>query len=153
MGGMFRPSLSEEAETMIGYFLTIALVLLSVYVSRIPPRILKNFKTSSLWQVGGFLVVILLTHVYGWIVGILAGLAYALILSRSFRYINEGMVDFVPTEVILNTSDTVIVPENHRWWSEKVLGENPFLIREKEVKTSAVQDDSERSMGSSTSTR
>lgn len=153
MGGMFRPTLSEEAETMIGYFLTIGLVLLSVYVSRIPPHILRKFKTSSIWQVGGFLLVVLLTQTYGWVIGILAGLAYALILSRSFRYINEGMADYIPTDILLTNGDTVIVPENHRWWSEKVLGENPFLIREKEVKTSAVQDDSERSMGSSTSTR
>jgi hypothetical protein len=45
------------------------------------------------------------------------------------------------------------VPENHRWLGERIMGENPFMIRDKEVKTSAVQDFSEMNMGASTNTR
>jgi hypothetical protein len=55
--------------------------------------------------------------------------------------------------LIIEDSDTEIVPRNHRWFLEKIMGENPILIHEKDVSTSAVQDMSEKSMGSSTVTK
>lgn len=157
MGGV-RMSVLDEIQTMAGYFLLIGLTLVSVYVSRIPPSTLALFKTPG-YQALGLAAVVLITAQYGWVHGILAALAYALVLARALRVINEGfgsnesIIDFIPASIILEDSGTEIVPENQRWFVEKVLGENPFLIREKEVKTQAVQDLSEQSMGSSRSSK
>ena len=155
IGGM-RMTALDEIQVMAGHFLLLALVLTSVYVSRIPPNTLALFR-NPVYQVLGLAAVILITNQYGWIHGILAALAFALVLSRAVRTINEGFgssesIDNFHGEFILG-SGTDIIPENQRWFVEKVLGENPFLIREKEVKTQAVQDLSEQSMGSSRSSK
>lgn len=157
MGGM-RMTALDEVQVMSGHFLLLALVLTSVYVSRIPPSTLALFR-KPVYQVLGLAAVVLITNQYGWIHGILAALAFALVLSRALRTINEGfgssenLTNFIPSGIIVEDSDTDIVPENQRWFVEKVLGENPFLIREKEVKTQAVQDLSEQSMGASRSSK
>jgi hypothetical protein len=156
MGGM-RMTALDEVQVMTGHFLLVALVLTSVYVSRIPPSTLALFR-KPVYQVLGLAAVILITNQYGWIHGILAALAFALVLSRALRTINEGfnssenLTNFIPAGILID-SGTDIIPENQRWFVEKVLGENPFLIREKEVKTQAVEDSSEQSMGSSRSSK
>jgi hypothetical protein len=151
MGGL-RYTAMDEIQTMMGHFLLIGLILTCVYVSRIPRDVLQKFRHSS-FQMIGLLIVILITSCYGWIHGTLAALAYALIVSRAIRTINEGLIDFVPPTISFWPSDVEIVPENHRWLGERIMGENPFMIRDKEVKTSAVQDFSEMNMGASTNTR
>jgi len=151
MGGL-RHTAMDEIQGMIGHFLLIGLILISVYVSRIPRDTLHIFRRSP-YQILGLVGVILITFQYGWIHGTMAALAYALIVSRAIRTINEGMTDFVPPTVSFWPSNAEIVPENHRWLGERIMGENPFIIREKEVKTSAVQDFSETNMGASTNTR
>lgn len=154
MGG-FQFSVANEIQVMSGYFVLIALVLLSVYVSRIPKDILRLF-SQPLFQIGGLALVIGITTIYGWIHGIMAALAFALIVSRSLRRVGEGITDYIPMDtnvLVIEDPDSIIIPENHRWFGEKIMGENPYLIREKEVRTTAIQDLSERSMGSSTVTR
>ena len=76
--------------------------------------------------------------------GIVAALAYALVVSRAMRGNMEGFSDL---------EDTYVISDTHRWFGEKIMNENPFIIRDKNVSTSAVQDMSEKSMGSSSSTR
>jgi hypothetical protein len=154
MGGV-RTDVMDEIKVMTGHFLLIGLILLCVYVSRIPRTTLLLFANPG-YQALGAVSIILITLQYGWIHGIMAALAFALLVSRAIRKINEGLVDYVPFSVntlVIEDPDTTYVAENHRWFVERVLGETPFLIREKEVRTSAVQDLSERSMGSSTVTR
>jgi hypothetical protein len=154
LGGM-RPSVLDEASVMVGHFTLLILVLVCVYVSRIPGHILDLFK-RPLYQVLGLFTIIFITSQYGWIHGILAALAFALVLSRATRSSKEGLVDYIPLQaeaVVIEDPDSIYVPENHRWFGERVLGERPFIIRDKEVKTSAVQDLSERSMGSSSVTK
>jgi hypothetical protein len=97
-----------------------------------------------LWQGLGLLLVLVITVVYGSTHGIIAALAYALVVSRAMRGNMEGFIDL---------EDTYIISGKHRWFGEKVMHENPFLIRDKNVTTSAVQDMSERSMTSSSSSR
>jgi hypothetical protein len=156
MGGM-RQSALEEVQIMTGHFILLGLVLLSVYVSRIPTTTITYFR-QPLYQFLGLVLILILTTQYGWIHGILAALAYALVVSRALRTkdAKEGLLDYIPfsaNTLVIEDPDSTYVPENHRWFIERVMGETPFLIREKEVKTSAVQDLSERSMGSSTVTR
>ena len=156
VGGV-RNTVLDEVEVMTGHFLLLGLVLTSVYVSRIPATTLAYFR-RPLVQVLGFASIILITARYGWIHGILGALAFALVVSRALRQRSEGMTNFLPLEMgspvlIIEDSDTEIIPRNHRWFLEKIMGENPILIHEKDVSTSAVQDMSEKSMGSSTVTK
>ncbi len=147
-----RIGLVQEMQETAGNFLLLGLVLISVYVSRIPPEILSKFR-GLLWQGIGLITILIITSNYGWVHGILAALAYSLVVSRALRSGGyEGFVDTLetlPSVVLPDNNGTYIVPKNHRWFQEKVLNENPFVIREKEVSTSAVQDMSERGMGSS----
>jgi hypothetical protein len=143
-GGVHRPVV-EEIQIMSGYFILLFLVLTSVYISRIPDSILRKFR--SRWIQGLCLIAILfITNIYGWVHGILAALAFSLIVSHTMRSINEGLHDFIPS-VYQTSTYTTLVPKNHRWFGESILGENPLLIRENPVNTSAVQDYSERTMG------
>ncbi len=143
-----RMSVKDEISVMSGHFLLLALVLVSVYSSRVPFSVLKRMRSMK-YQVLGLFVVIGITACYGWLHGILAVLAYALIVSRALRSETgtEGMTDLVVPVFLTDSDGTSIVTDKHRWFSEKVLGENPFLIREKDVNTTAVQDLSERNMG------
>lgn len=153
-GGSIRKALIDEIQETAGIFILIGLVLSSVYVSRIPKEVLKFFR-STLGQIVGLGGVLFITATYGWTHGILAALAYSLIVSRAIRRGGDVesflSVEEYPAVVLPESQDTILVPKNHRWFSEKVLGENPFLIRDKEVTTSAVQDLSERGMGSNSS--
>ncbi len=159
MGGV-RPNVLQDIQEMLGHFLLVGLVLVCVYVPRIPEDTLVLFR-RKLIQLAGFLAVILITVQYGWIHGILAALAFTLLVSRALKVpsvyeglsVSQTMIHSQPQTFIVEDSNTIYVPENHRWFVEKVLGENPFLIREKEVMTTAVQDLSEKSMGFSTVTK
>lgn len=153
MGGM-RKSLVHELQETAGAFILLGLVLTSVYVSRIPKETLGYFR-NPFGQALGLGAVLFITTTYGWVHGIVAALAYALVVSRALRRGGDiesfdDIVDY-PAVVLPEGQDTILVPKNHRWFLEKVMGETPFLIRDKEVTTSAVQDLSDRGMGSNTS--
>lgn len=152
-GGGMRPIVLNEFITMGGYFLLISLILLCVYVSRVPKTTLALFK-HPIYQSLGLFFIILITLYFGWVHGIVAALAFSLVISNAYRENVEGMADYIPLDgeaLIIedSNSENTIIPRKHRWFVEKVLGENPVLIQEKEVQTNAVQDMSERSMGSS----
>ncbi len=148
-GGYRTPAL-DECGIMVGHGIVIGLVLLSVYVSRIPSDTVAKFGSLP-YQLLGLFAVVSITGVYGWIHGILAALAFMLIVSRALRVKREGLEDYIPAMIVTEGDGTEIIPDEHRWFVEKVLGENPFLVREKEVRTSAVQDFSERNMGNDSS--
>lgn len=149
--GGYRMPVLHECAIMTGHAILIVLVLLSVYVSRIPSGVLDKFAHLP-YQFLGLLAVVSITGVYGWIHGILAALAFTLIVSRALRPTREGLEDYDgPAVLIADSQETDIVPGKQRWFSEKVLGENPFLLRERTVSTSAVQDLSERGSGSGSS--
>lgn len=155
--GAVRMPVLDEIQVMSGHFLLLFLILVSVYVSRIPNATLVYFK-HPIVQLLTISSILLITAKYGWIHGILAAIAAALVLTRAKRTIpqqgvQEGLVDYIPAAFIIEDPETMVVPQNHRWFVEKVLGERPIMIHEKEVQTSAVQDFSERSMGTSSVTR
>jgi hypothetical protein len=139
---------------MSSYFLLLFLVLVSVYVSRIPEEVYAYFR-NTLVQVLGLVCILGITHYYGLIHGILAALAFSLIISHALRSrpSSEGFTEYTPAIFIssVDGDNTLVVPKNHRWFGEKILGERPQLIREKGVSTSAIQDYSDRTMGTSSS--
>jgi len=147
-------SIFNEVSGMSTYIVLVILVLISVYTSRIPESVLTWFRLSAIQGIS-LVAIFLITAQYGWVHGILAVLAFALVISLAIRTTpaNSGFQDYTPAVIFSNGIDTTLIPADNRWWSEKVLGENPFLIREREVKTSAVQDLSERSMSNSSVSR
>lgn len=154
-GGGAYPSILGEVRSMSSNILLVGLVLVSAYVSRIPSDILAYFR-SRIVQGLSLVAIFLLTTNYGWIHGILAALAFALVLSRAIREAKpaaSGFQDYTPAVIFSNNVDTTLIPQDNRWFVEKVLGENPYLIRERDVRTNAVQDDSERSMTASRSSK
>jgi hypothetical protein len=149
-GGVQRPVI-EELKAMSNYFLLGFLILVCVYVSRIPSSILIEFRKSSV-QFLGILAIVFITIYYGPIHGILSALAFSLVVSHALRMNQqEDLVNYSPSIYITDADNTTVIPKNHRWFGEKILGETPILIREKGVTTSAVQDLSERTMGTNTS--
>jgi len=150
-GGVQQPVVDEIIQ-MTGHFSLLFLVLVCVYVSRIPNDILYKFKKTWV-QVLGVLGIMTLTSLYGYIHGILAALAFSLVVSRALRDSSEGFAGSCYTPVLFldNDDSTTFIPKSHKWFGEKILGENPIAIREDRVTTSAVQDLSERTMGTNSS--
>jgi len=146
-GGVPRARVLDEAHVMTGHILLVFLILVCVYLSRIPNSVLSKFK-QSLYQILGLFGIIVITTTYGWIHGIIATLAFVLVVSRAYRQ-TEDFADYVPS--VFLTSDGIAVDQSHLWLNEKILGENPVLIRDSSVKTSAVQDLSATSSKSSSS--
>lgn len=146
-GAAPRAKVLDEVQVMSGHIILAFLILVSVYVSRIPTQVLSKFK-YSLYQILGLFGIIVLTTSYGWIHGIIATLAFVLVVSRAYRS-SETFADYVPS--VFLTSEGVAVDQSQRWLSEKILGENPILIRDKDVKTSAIQDLSETTAKTSSS--
>jgi hypothetical protein len=150
IGGTPQSSVLNEIQYMSGYFILLFLVLVCVYVSRIPESYLQMIRKRWV-QVGCFLTIIVLTVQYGYVHGILAALAFSLVLSHALRTTQEGLLDYTSiSSPVMFLDDTGItsIPSGHRWFGEKILGENPRLIHEKNVSTSSIQDLSERTMGS-----
>jgi hypothetical protein len=145
LGGV-RPSVIEEGRTMMSFFVLLFLILCIVYTSRIPPVWFQRFR-NPLWQFVGFVLVFGISDLFGWSHGILAALVFALLLSHAYVLAprtNESFVNYIIDKDCKKDS---------RWFSERVLGENPFLIREITAPTSAIQDYSEKNMNSSHSSK
>jgi len=146
-GGVHRP-VTQEIIVMSGHFILLFLILVCVYVSRIPDSVIVRFKQVR-FQLLGVLAIIGITVLYGYVHGILAALAFSLVLSHALRsgVVSEGFNCGSRTSYISFDDSTSFIPNNHKWLVEKILGETPTAIREKPVTTSAVQDLSERTMG------
>jgi len=147
-GAPVSAKIIEEVHVMSGHVVLVFLVLVCAYTSRIPNTILDKFKTSA-YKFGSLFLIILLTSMYGWIHGIIASLAFALVISRAYRH-TEGFSTYEPDTY---TDDITFVDNSHKWLIESILGETPKVIRDREVNTTAVQDMSEKNMGISRSSR
>ena len=87
--------------------------------------------------------VALLYHVtanFGWTVGIVLAVFSALLIGA-------GSNRRLPVKEGFN-SDIKLIQPKQKWFVEKVLGENPFLIEEENVLTFPVQDNSRKGTGS-----
>ena len=70
---------------------------------------------------------------------------------------SEGFHNFKPSFMPSDVRNTYVVVGNkgsdERWFIERVLKEQPYIIKEDAIETSAVQDDSGRDMSNSHSSR
>lgn len=115
-----------------------------VFLDKIPVDIRKQSDTI----LGRALLIVyttVVTMLFGWPMGILAALMSALLIGAGGvhpikKMIKEGFASEVNTRIIPNGKK--------RWFVEKALGENPTIIEDDRVDTSAVQDLSEKNTGS-----
>jgi hypothetical protein len=116
------------------------MVIVVVFLEKIPIEIRKQ-ADSLLGRALLLTFTVAVATLYGWPMGILAGLMTALLIGAGGVHprINEGFS---------SEMNVRIVPGKHKWFVENVLGENPLLIEGEVVNTSAVQDLSEKYSGS-----
>ena len=107
-----------------------------VFVGKLPPNVAKLADTTL-----GRLVLVgatfLAVQKYGWAIGFVFALFAGLLIGAGHSKAKEGF-----------NSDIRVVPNEHKWFIERVLGENPTLIEEENVSTQAVQDNSNKTTGS-----
>lgn len=119
------------------------MVIVIVFLEKVPIEIRKQ-ADSFMGRALLLMFTVTVTVLYGWPMGILAGLMSALLIGAGgihpvTKQVNEGFS---------SEMNVRIVPDKHKWFVEKVLGENPLLIEDDTVTTSAVQDYSDKYTGS-----
>jgi hypothetical protein len=112
-----------------------------VFLPKLPTELADQSDTvyGRLFHSG---LVYFVTQTYGWPTGIVMALFSALLISAGSNQrlpgsIKEGF-----------NSDITIIDSSHKWFVEKVLGENPLLIEEENVITMPVQSTNRRGTGS-----
>jgi len=145
MSGGFQAHISDifdkfrgPIEVVIAFFLT----TLIVFLEKVPIEIRKQADTF-LGRALLLMIITLTTMTFGWPLGILSALASALFIGAGGVHpiVKKTLEGFAPDMSVR------IVPDKKKWFVEEVLGENPLMIEEQTVSTSAVQDLSERNSG------
>ena len=146
MKGGFRVQVDDlfhKYESPILLLAGLCMALVIVFLDKIPLEVRKQADTL----LGrSFLVAytLLVTVLFGWPMGILAGIMSALLIGAGGVHPIRKQV----TEGFSSEMNVRLIPDKHKWFVEKVLGENPWLIEDQTVETIPVQDLSERSSGS-----
>lgn len=137
MGDLFH-KYEQPVMVLTGVFMTLVIV----FVGQIPIEIRKQADTV-IGRAALILFTLIVVMVFGWPLGIVAGLMSAILIGA-------GGVHPVQQEVKEGFSSEMnvrLVPSRQKWFVEQVLGENPLIIEDDTVETSAVQDLSEKSTG------
>ena len=130
---------TKDARIVVSIGTLVVLVLGVVYSRHIPDSIVEFIHTvpGRLISIVG---IIVLAVNFGFSYSVLAAMIVLLLLSRSLVKIENFTGQPEPS--------IRIVANKHMWFIESVLNENPFIIEEDTVKTSAVQDLNEKGNGS-----
>ena len=118
---------------LLGVFLGI------VFLPKLPNALIEH-SDAIYGRALHFGLVSYVTNTFGWTFGILVALFSALLIGA-------GSQRRLPVKEGFN-SDVKLVDSKEKWFVEKVLGENPFLIEEENVLTLPVQDLDKRGTGS-----
>lgn len=129
----------QPVMVLTGLFMVITIV----FLEKVPIEIRKQ-ADSFLGRALLLTFTVTVTVLYGWPMGILAGLMSALLIGAGGIHPITKQV----SEGFSSEMNVRIVPDKHKWFVEKVLGENPLLIEDDTVTTSAVQDYSDKYTGS-----
>lgn len=140
----------NDAKTYVGVALFVALVLIITYPQRFSDRLdsRTRFWTSMLQSPLGQTIAVLIVVVIGvWgglLWGLLVAIAFLLYAQSTKSTTKEG---FQPILVTAPESVRRVVPNRHMWFLEEIMNEDPYLIEEEVIRTSAVQDMSEKGVG------
>jgi energy-coupling factor transporter transmembrane protein EcfT len=137
MGDLFSKYEGPVA-LLVGTFATLVIV----FVGKIPKEIRRQ-ADSLLGRAFLLLFTVTTTIVFGWPLGVVVGLMSALLIGSGGVHPVSGIQEgFTPD------FNVRLVPGKKKWFVEQVLGENPLLIEDSMVDTSAVQDLTEKNSGS-----
>jgi len=133
-GGAQSPSMgiSWVNKDVLNNVLLLFIVVGITFVGTLPLSIRKSANTY-VGGIAGLILVITIYFTFGWIPAFMASLLFILTINSGMLYEVEGFEPGIDTRVISNPK---------KWYIERVLGENPFIIEEETVKTQAVQDNS-----------
>ena len=145
MKGGFRAQVDDlyhKYEQPVMLLVGVFMIVVIVFLEKVPVEIRKQ--ADTFWgRVLLLTFTVTVTVLYGWPLGILAGLMSALLIGAGgIHPITKPVAEGFSSEMNVR-----IVPDKHKWFVEKVLGENPLLIEDDTVTTSAVQDYSEKYSG------
>lgn len=129
----------QPVVVLVGLFM----VMIIVFLDKVPIDIRKQ-ADSFLGRALLLTFTVIVTTMYGWPMGILAGLMSALLIGAGGIHPIEKSIK----EGFASEMNVRLVPSKHKWFVEKVMGENPLLIEDEVVNTSAVQDYSDKYSGS-----
>lgn len=146
MKGGFRAQVDDlyhKYEQPVMLLVGVFMVVVIVFLEKIPVDIRKQ-ADSFLGRALLLLFTVTVVVMYGWPMGILAGLMSALLIGAGGIHPIQNQV----SEGFSSEMNVRLVPGKHKWFVERVLGENPLLIEDDTVSTSAVQDLTEKETGS-----
>ncbi len=146
MKGGFKAQVDDlyhKYEQPVVILLGLLMVIGIVFLEKIPIEVRKQ-ADSFLGRAFLLTFTVTVVALYGWPLGILAGLLSALLIGAGgIHPIQKQIKEGFSSEVNVR-----LVPGKHKWFVERVMGENPLLIEDDTVSTSAVQDLSEKDYGS-----
>lgn len=138
MGGSYF----QEARRDVSLGLGIAL-LLAIMFSKNLPLSAVQFIHSSAGRFIAILLVVIMSVSFGILFGILTAIIILLLYTRS-NIIEETIKE----NFYGGGMEKRIVPSKHTWFLEKVMNENPWIIEDEYVRTSSVQDFTNKSSSS-----
>lgn len=144
MKGGFREQIGDlfsKYEMPVALLIGTFASLVIVFLGKVDKTIQKQ-ADSFLGRAFLLLFTAIVALVFGWPLGVLVGVMSALLIGAGTvepRDIKEG---FGPE------MNVRLVPNKKKWFVEDALGENPLLIEDTVIDTSAVQDLTEKNYGS-----
>jgi hypothetical protein len=132
----------------LNYIALMFIVVGITFVQVIPLEIRKWFNTP-LGALAGLSIVVFSYFYFNWQTALMTALLFVMVINSGLL---EGAEEgFGSTGTLPQSSsaaegfepgfDTRLVANKKKWYVEQVLGENPLLIEENTVNTSAIQDD------------
>ena len=157
IGGAPKSSLTDiQNAGTAGIFLVFVLIIVFPHIVT-DERILK-FSRTPIGQLLYISVIFIVAYFISPIAGLFSALTFLFIWSMSVEKPSapekrEGFLSIRPTLMLNDSNNMGIIPDKHKWFIEQVLKEDPLVITEKSVKTSAVQDNSQVPMVNSHTSR
>lgn len=135
---MFLEDLARQTRNPVQFALLLALAVAIVFETKIPVAY-SELADSALGRLALLVVFFVLESAYHWTLGILLVIFALLLVTPTWARI-EGFVGGRQRKVKEKFDDIAIVERPERWFVERVLKENPAIIKEREVNTYPVQD-------------
>jgi hypothetical protein len=157
-GGALLPSslLSVSLDSPPKLLYGLLVILLIVFVDQVPAYI-RDVADSFLGRLIGAGAVVAASLQLGWSYGLLTAIAVLLVIhgARRLSAVSDREMDTSPLMAVMGIggkegfqSQQVAEAIGNRWYVERVLGEQPLGIVTTTTDTMAVQDLSEKNMGS-----